>query len=234
MVTHTNSGPWALLVLFVLLCAIILGVMLNGTEIANPSIAREKSIILATEGAMNALQTQAVISATETPRALSGALAMTQTAMPIAITRAADVAAEAATAVPMRQTATHAALIEQHERAVFNATQMAMDRRAEADQSELQAAEVYRWLEGAIRGIIALLILVLITAVILLVHGNLQTRQLKSLEHMYAEKRRLLELQAALKNRATPVSGNGRHEMETTEETKNGNRDTFKVGRPVK
>jgi len=74
-----------------------------------------------------------------------------------------------------------------------------------------------------------LLILVLIGMMIQMVRSNMQNRHLQTLERMYVEKRRLLELQAALRAQSAPVDG--RHEKKARPEAKNGNRETFKVGR---
>lgn len=106
MVVQNNPAPWVFLALIVLAGAIVLGILLNDTELVNPTRSEQEAYAMGTYAAIGAQATQANWAATQTPEAAIAQAAQTQAALPVQATETSQAVIAQATEYAHQQTVT--------------------------------------------------------------------------------------------------------------------------------
>ncbi|MBE2197671.1 MAG: hypothetical protein IAE79_03605 [Anaerolinea sp.] len=195
MLIQQNNGPLVMLALLILALAVALGMLWAGTEAVNPTETAQLANIRGTQAAMENDQRVAMWAATQTPL----------------------VAIAQATAVPMQLTVAHAT----HEAVIAQATQMAVANAAQATRQRLESEATRTQMildaqrqeqdkgtqQAQTENRLALILAAVIGGTVLICVGVgayvlTQWQKAQTAAHAaraYAEQRRLLIVQAALK-----------------------------------
>lgn len=141
MVVQNNYTALVFLAVIILAGAIMLGFLLTDTEVFNPAKAHAEANTYATKSALDARERAGILQATETPRALQVSALQTQTASVINAAQTRQAAMAQATAIPVQQTATQAAVQVAVGIAQGNATQTALAAEGRIRVEQQQATQ---------------------------------------------------------------------------------------------
>lgn len=210
MLIQQNNGPLVVLALILLALAVLVGILLSGTEIVNPTERIQMASIAGTRAALENQQTAAMIAATQTPLA-----AIVQ-----------------ATAVPLQQTATHHAAIATQEAIVAESTRMAISNEVQATRQaisaeatrtqiildgqmqeinqEAQRTQTTNLLTIILAVVIGLAVLTIVAAGAYILVQRQKAQAAAHAARAYAEQRRLFIVQAAMKEQENRHSPNGK------------------------
>lgn len=254
-----NYSALVFLAVVILAGAVVLGFLLDNTELTNPTRAIQEANAYATKSALDARERSGILQATETPRALQVAALQTQTAGVMYATQTRQVAIAQATAIPAQQTVTQVTLQAALAVAQANATQtviavesnnkvlQAQATQTRLAQEQLTNAQRAQATATSIAGAtirdtndhdnanareitwtiaIALAILVMAVSGAVFIGINTTAKANTAAAILEREKRRTLEVQAAMRTQSTarPPSANV-IQLPSTRVPKNGNEE---------
>jgi hypothetical protein len=261
MIVQNNYSALVFIAVVILGGAVVLGLLLTNTEIANPTKAIQEANVYATKSALDVRERSGVLQATETPRALQVAALQTQTAGAMNATQTRQAMIAQATAIPVQQTATQVAIQSALSVAQANATQtaiavgahntvlqaqatqtrIAQEQAASAQQAQATATAISR---ASIREIdernntntremlmtiaIAFGIVAIVSSGVVFAVAHANAKASIAAATLEREKRRTLEVQAAMRT-STRVPESNIIQLPSTPVRKNGHGEEEKV-----
>jgi hypothetical protein len=139
MIIHNETRPLAALAVFILVCMVLLGLLLAGTELLNPKSIGLEADGKATQKAQDNQATQVGYDQDKAEQEENRRQRMTATARPIQATQTAQAIEIEQTAIPQQRTASALAVQVSLDDSSANATQIALEVRIQGERTSLNA-----------------------------------------------------------------------------------------------